>query len=141
MLIVLPRFYLAATYLLSDHGSGSPGEMRQLITRWAEVGRAWYRPFLSGVVLPHLDLFTNLVLIAEIYVGIAMLLGLTTRLAAAISIFLLLNYWFAKSSVIGIPGVDTADLVLSVLVLATAAGRVFGIDQILHRRFPRVPLW
>jgi uncharacterized membrane protein YphA (DoxX/SURF4 family) len=40
----------------------------------------------------------------EIYVGIAMLLGLTTRLAAMVSIFMLLNYWFAKSSVTGIPG-------------------------------------
>jgi uncharacterized membrane protein YphA (DoxX/SURF4 family) len=39
----------------------------------------------------------------EIYVGIAMLLGFTTRLAAMVSIFMLLNYWFAKSSVTGIP--------------------------------------
>ncbi|HEY2780707.1 MAG TPA: TQO small subunit DoxD [Steroidobacteraceae bacterium] len=140
-LIVLPRLYLAATFLLSDHGSGTPEEMRQLITRWAQVGRDWYRPFLSNVVLPHLDLFTKLVLIGEIYVGVAMLLGLTTRLAAAVSIFMLLNYWFAKSSVLGIPGIDTADLVLSILVLATAAGRVFGLDLFLHRRYPRVPLW
>ncbi len=84
---------------------------------------------------------TNLVLIGEIYVGIAMLLGFTTRMAAMVSIFMLLNYWFAKSSVTGIPGLDTADLVLSMIVLVTAAGRVFGLDQYLSRRFPRVPLW
>jgi hypothetical protein len=70
-----------------------------------------------------------------------MLLGLTTRLASVVSIFLLLNYLFAKPSVIGIPGIDTADIVLSIVVLVTAAGRVFGIDHFLHRRFPRVPLW
>jgi uncharacterized membrane protein YphA (DoxX/SURF4 family) len=39
---------------------------------------------------------TNLVLIGEIYAGIAMLLGFTTRLAAMVSIFMLLNYWFAN---------------------------------------------
>lgn len=140
-LVVLPRLYLGATFLLSDHGSGAPGEMKLLLTSWARSGRLWYQPFLTGIVLPHLSLFTKLVLIGEIYVGIAMLLGLTTRLASVVSIFMLLNYWFAKPSVIGIPGIDTADLVLSILVLFTAAGRVFGIDQFLHRRFPRVPLW
>ena len=140
-LLVLTRLYLAATFLLSDHGNGAPGEMLQLITRWSGTARLWYRPFLSNIVLPHLGLFTNLVLIGEIYVGIAMLLGCTTRLAAMVSIFMLLNYWFAKSSVSGIPGLDTADLVLSSIVLVTAAGRVFGLDQFLHRRWPRVPLW
>ncbi len=70
-----------------------------------------------------------------------MLLGCTTRLAAMVSIFMLLNYWFATSSVTGIPGLDTADLVLSIIVLVTAAGRVFGLDQLLHRRWRRVPLW
>jgi thiosulfate dehydrogenase [quinone] large subunit len=138
---VLTRLYLAATYLLSDHGSGTPGEMQRLLSSWAHEGRLWYQPFLSSVVLPHLGLFTNLVLIGEIYVGIAMLLGLTTRLAAAVSVFMLLNYLFAKPSVTGIPGLDTADLVLSIIVLVTAAGRVFGLDQFLHRRLPRVPLW
>jgi uncharacterized membrane protein YphA (DoxX/SURF4 family) len=140
-LLVLTRLYLAATFLLSDHGNGAPGEMLQLITMWSGTARLWYRPFLSNIVLPHLGLFTNLVLIGEIYVGIAMLLGFTTRLAAMVSIFMLLNYWFAKSSVTGIPGLDTADLVLSSIVLVTAAGRVAGLDQFLYRRFPRVPLW
>lgn len=140
-LTVLPRLYLAATFLLSDHGSGAPGEMKFLLTSWSHTGRIWYQPFLSSVVLPHLGLFTKLVFIGELYVGIAMLLGLTTRLASVVSIFMLLNYWFAKPSVIGIPGIDTADIVLSIIVLVTAAGRVFGIDHFLHRRFPRIPLW
>ena len=138
---VLTRLYLAATFLLSDHGNGAPGEMLQLISRWSQVGRVWYRPFLSSVVLPHLELFTKLVLIGELYVGFAMLLGLTTRLAALVSIFMLLNYLFAKSSITGIPGLDTADLVLSLIVLVTAAGRVLGLDHFLHRRFPRTPIW
>lgn len=140
-LVVLPRLYLAATFLLSDHGSGQPGEMQQLITGWSERGRVWYRPFLADVVLPHLDLFTTLVLAGELYVGCAMLLGFTTRLAAGVAIFMMLNYWFAKSSVIGIPGIDTADIVLAIVVFATAAGRVWGLDGYLHRRYPRVPLW
>ncbi|HEV2109823.1 MAG TPA: TQO small subunit DoxD [Gammaproteobacteria bacterium] len=140
-LIVLARLYLAATFLLSDHGSAQPGEMQQLITSWSEKGRLWYRPFLADVVLPHLDLFTMLVLVGELYVGFALLLGLTTRLAVAVALFMLLNYWFAKPFTIGIPGIDTADIVLAVIVLVTAAGRVLGLDRYLHRRYPRVPLW
>ena len=80
-------------------------------------------------------------LIGEICVGIAMLLGFTMRLAAMVSIFMLLNYWFAQPSVTGIPGLDTADLLLPIIVLVTVAGRLFGLDQFLHRRMPRVPLW
>ena len=140
-LIVLPRLYLAATFLLSDHGSGQPGEMQTLITRWSQEGRVWYRPFLTDVVLPHLDLFTTLVLAGELYVGFALLLGLTTRLAAGVAIFMMLNYLFAKSSLLGIPGIDTADIALAVIVLVTHAGRVWGLDGYLHRRYPRALIW
>ena len=140
-LIFLPRLYLAATFLLSDHGAGQQGEMGQLITRWSDAGRLWYRPFLRDVVLPHLDVFTTLVLAGELYVGFAMLLGLTTPLAAGLAIFMMLNYLFAKPSLLGIPGIDTADIVLAIVVLGTHAGRIWGLDGYLHKRYPRVPIW
>lgn len=140
-LVVLPRLYLAATYLLSDHGSGTPKEMTLLLNSWSHSCRFWYRPFMTGFAVHHVDLITRLVLVGELYVGFAMLLGCTTRLASVVSIFMLLNYWFAKPSLIGIPGIDTADIVLSIIVLFTAAGRIWGIDQFLYRRFPRVPIW
>jgi|GEM_PF-3718351 len=35
----------------------------------ASVANFGHHPFLSNVVLPHLGLFTNLVLIGEIYIA------------------------------------------------------------------------
>jgi hypothetical protein len=36
---------------------------------------------------------------------------------------------------------DAADIVLAILVGVGAAGRVWGLDAVLKRRYPRVPLW
>ncbi len=70
-----------------------------------------------------------------------MILGITTRLAAAVAIFLLVNYLCAKGRMPWVPGIDPSDILLALIVLYTAAGRTFGIDRFLHDRFPGVPLW
>jgi uncharacterized membrane protein YphA (DoxX/SURF4 family) len=66
-----------------------------------EHGYSWYQHFLSAVVVPHAATFGTLVVIAEIYVAIALVFGLTTRLAACVAIFLPLNYLCAKARCLG----------------------------------------
>lgn len=92
-------------------------------------------------MVPHTATFGTLVVIAEIYVAIGLVFGLTTRLATCVAIFLLFNYLCAKGALPWGPGIDQSDIVLAIIILLSDAGRVFGIDAFLHKRFPKVPIW
>ncbi len=80
-------------------------------------------------------------IVAELYAGFAMIAGITTRMAAAVALFLLVNYLCAKGQMPWTPGIDASDILLTLIVFFAAAGRTFGIDRFLHDRFPQVPLW
>jgi uncharacterized membrane protein YphA (DoxX/SURF4 family) len=103
---------------------------------------AWYRRFTHSVVLPHADVFGALLVLGEIYVGVALLFGVTTRLAAAVAIFLLLNFMCAKEVLPWNPSIcDSPDIVLCLVIMLGAAGRTWGLDRFLHARYPTVPIW
>ena len=77
----------------------------------------------------------------ELLVGIALVLGLGTRFAAAVGIFMNLNFLLAQGeSLIG-PSNNAAFIFAQLVVLLGAAGRSFGIDFYLGRKWPRAPLW
>jgi len=81
----------------------------------------------------------------EIALGLALVLGLFTRLAALVAIFVLFNYWYVMGgSPVAAPG--TPQIVKHMafglaVVFLTAAGRAFGLDRMLHQKFPRNPLF
>jgi len=37
--------------------------------------------------------------------------------------------------------IDQSDIVLAIIILLSNAGRVLGVDQFLHKRFPKIPIW
>src|SRR5947209_14455795 len=101
-----------------------------------------YKQFLEQIVIPHATLFSYLVMAGEVIVGVLLLLGLGTRLGAAIAMFLFLNYMLSKGRLFWSPDSEDAAVFFSALVvLIGAAGRVWGVDAYLARRWPRVPLW
>lgn len=140
-LFVLARIYLGVSFFFSDHGTRQQGELTGFLKYAEGHGYSWYVGFLNTVVVAHAATFGVLVVIAEIYVAIAFVFGLTTRLAACVAIFLLLNYLCAKGALPWGPGIDQSDIVLAIIVLLSNAGRVFGFDSFLHKRFPKVPIW
>src|ERR1041385_8538778 len=102
----------------------------------------WYQDFLQHVVIPHATLFSYLIIIGEVIAGLSLLFGVGTRIGAAIAMFLFLNYLFAKGRLFWSPDSEDAAVFFSALVcLLGAAGRVWGIDSYLARRWPRVWLW
>jgi uncharacterized membrane protein YphA (DoxX/SURF4 family) len=146
--VVPLRVYLGAAFLSAASnkvGTGKWGHwpewMAGFVTTQVPQSVGLYRPILTGVILPHANLFAPLVAVAEIVVGVALILGGGTRLAAGIGLVLTLNYWMMK----GAPLVAVSNdftFVLSLLVLiATAAGRTLGLDMVLARRWPRARLW
>jgi len=140
-LFVVARVYLGISFFFSDHGTREPDELTRFLNYAAKHGYAWYQNFLTAVVVPHAATFGTLVLVAEIYVAIALVLGLTTRVAACVAIFLCFNYMCAKGDPFWGPGIDQSDIVLAIIVLFSDAGRAFGVDRFLHRQLPKVPIW
>ena len=140
-LFALTRIYLGVSFFFSDHGNARPDEVAGFLKYALAHGYSWYAGFLNAVVISRSAMFGTLVVVAEIYVAIALVLGLTTRLAACLAIFLLLNYLCAKGAVPWGPGIDQSDIILAIIILFSNAGRVFGLDALLHERFPKIPIW
>ena len=138
-LFVFARVYLGISFFFSDHGNAQPNEAAGFLKFALKSGYSWYQSLLNSVVVPHVAVFAKLVVIAEIYVGIALVIGFTTRLAGGVALFLLLNYMCAKGAAPWGPGIDQSDIVLAIVILWTDAGRVFGVDKLLADRFPK--LW
>lgn len=138
-LFVLARVYLGISFLFSDHGNAQPNELAGFLKFALKNGYGWYQNLLTSLVIPHSSTFGTLVVTAEIYVGIALLLGFTTRLASCVALFLLLNYICAKGALPWGPGIDQSDIVLAIIILLSDAGRIFGVDKLIALRFPK--LW
>lgn len=99
-----------------------------------------FRRFLEAVVIPHAQLFGFLVAFGELAVGISLLLGLMTRFGALVGIFLLINYWLGSGYMSW--GWKFPILIAPhVLLIAGCAGRYFGLDAWLARKWPRLPIW
>jgi len=104
----------------------------------ATTALGFYRPFLSGLVLPHAVFFGYVVGIVELLVGISLLLGLWVRPACVLGALLLLNItlasWWDPGH--GAPlwryfgaRLDTLPLLLLLIVFYAAdAGLVWGLD-------------
>jgi len=136
-LFVLARVYLGISFLFSDHGNARPNELSGFLKYALRNGYGWYQNLLNSAVVPHSSTFGTLVVIAEIYVGIALVLGFTTRLATLVALFLLLNYMCAKGVLPWGPGIDQSDIILALIILLSDAGRIFGVDKLMAHRFPK----
>lgn len=101
-----------------------------------------YQHFLQQVVFPHASLFSYLVVAGEVVAGLSLLLGLCTRVGATFAMFLFLNYMLSKGRLFWSPDSEDAAVFFSALVvLIGAAGRVWGLDSYLAKRWPRIPFW
>jgi thiosulfate dehydrogenase [quinone] large subunit len=95
----------------------------------------WYKQFLLSYVVPHSQLFGYLVTIGEICVGACLLLGLFTRVSAAVGLFLVINYLLGIGMARG--GAPLAQqqtfMVSLVVILLSNPGRTLGLDAFLFR--------
>jgi thiosulfate dehydrogenase [quinone] large subunit len=95
----------------------------------------FWKAFLTSVVIPHASLFGWVVAIGELLVGIALLLGFLTRLAAASGVLLLLMILLGQTYVPGsswagwiIAGLTTKFAILLLLSIAAAGHAAWGVD-------------
>ncbi len=87
----------------------------------------WYAWFLQNVALPHASFFSHLVVYGELLVGIALILGVFTGIAAFFGSFMNLNYLFAGTVSIN----PLLLLVQLFLILAWKCAGHYGLDKYL----------
>ena len=137
---LVPRFYLGAMFAIAAYGKifsahGYVDAVRGfLVGPSLAAAPAWYSSFVATAVLPHIGTVATLAVGAEVCIAVSLLLGIFTRLGAAVAIYLLINYMFAKGSAIWNPASnDAADIMLAYVVVMTGPGRIFGLDKLLSR--------
>jgi len=113
--------------------------LRGVATRRASVP---YLHFVQDVVIPHATLFSYLVMTGEAVAAVSLLTGTMTRVGAAVAMFLFLNYMLAEGRMFWSPdSEDAAVFFIALVVFFARAGRVWGIDAYLAKRWPNSPLW
>ena len=102
---------------------------------------AFYASFINGVILPARAVFAPFQMVAELLLGLALLVGFLTPLSSLAGIFFLINTFLATF------GHDwywayLMPIGILLVVLLAKAGRSAGVDAWLVRRFgERKWLW
>jgi uncharacterized membrane protein YphA (DoxX/SURF4 family) len=94
----------------------------------------WYAAFINGTILPIRSFFAPFQLVAEFTLGLALFLGGFTRLFSLAGIFFLLNTMLATFGH-DWPWSYLMPIVILGVVFLTQAGRAWGIDRLLYKRF------
>jgi uncharacterized membrane protein YphA (DoxX/SURF4 family) len=97
------------------------------------TAEGFYRPFLENVVQPNGLLFSQLVALGEVVVGLMLLVGLLTRVSCIVAVFLNLNYMLMKGLANNAGSNDRMFVVCEVVFLVAGAGLVWGLDGYLAR--------
>lgn len=117
-----------------------PGEERGLMD-WLELevqypAFEFYGQFVSSVVIPNFTFFAWLIFLAELAVGVLLLTGTFTRLAGFLGLLLAINLGIG---LLEVPGEWPWSYVMLAMwqgaFLVMGAGRVFGVDGWLLKRF------
>ena len=131
-------FLFFGEYKVAGPGFAHGGFQTYLKDYITNTAVSFYRPVLSGLVLPHAVFFGYMVGVVELFVGASLLLGLWVRAASVVGILFLFNltlaaWWDAGH---GVPvwryfgaRLDTLPLLLLLIIFFAAdAGRVWGLD-------------
>lgn len=131
-------FLLFGEYKLAGPGFAHGGFQNYLQSYISNDAVNFYRPVLSGLVLPHAVFFGYLVGVVEMLIGISLLLGIWVRPASFVGALFMLNLvfstWWAPGH--GVPlwryfGAELDNLPLLLLFIifyAADAGRIWGLD-------------
>lgn len=104
----------------------------------------FFQNFMQSFVIPNSGTIAQLVRIGELSLGIALVLGLLTNLAAIGSIVLSLAIMFSQGGVslgtgLGAPGFLNVNMImalLSAIVLFSAAAKALSVDSVIAKRRP-----
>ena len=85
----------------------------------------WYAAFLKDAVMPNASIFTHVVAYGEVLVGIGLILGIFTGIAAFFGAFMNMNYLFAGT----VSANPVMFVIQLVLILAWRTAGWIGLDR------------
>lgn len=92
--------------------------------------------FLHEVVVPHAHAFAVLVGVTDLVIGVLLLIGLFTKLGCALEIGRSIwNILIAGGSTFDVIGFNSMLVTAGIIVIATNAGRRYGVDRLLLMRW------
>lgn len=92
---------------------------------------------LRDIVLPHAQLFAILIGVGDLAIGLSLALGLFTRLGGAMAILrAMVNIAIGAKLGMDTIGFNAMLACAGAIALVTAAGRQWGVDGYLRRRWP-----
>ena len=119
------------------HPSGYSG----LIKYYIEKGHAPQAlKSVMALMASHASVAGPMQGVTEITFGVLLLMGLLTRPVALAAFLFLTTLWIAEWGTVWIWELLIPMLVALSLMIG-AAGRKWGVDALLARRYPRIPLW
>ena len=112
--VTILRVYLGVGFLSAASNkvlgwwASWPQNMSHFLTSKLNDAYAFYRPIITGLVLPHVGFFAHTIAMSEVAVGLSLLLGAGTRFAAVAGLVLIANYMLAFGDSPWQPGADQA---------------------------------
>lgn len=131
-------FLLFGEYKVAGPEFAHSGFQTYLQDYIANSAVSFYRPVLSGLILPHAVFFGYVVGVVELFIGICLLIGLWVRPACILGVLFLINMllatWWGPGHSVPIwryfgAELDHIPLLLLLIVFYAAdAGRTWGLD-------------
>ena len=140
--LTILRIYLGLVFLVSAWSKLADSYTPELTRLLEGAAHPFYQEFARRVMLPRVALFAMLIAWSELLVGTTLVLGLLTRISAALALLLAVNFMFAEGGWFWTASSSYAAFaVVALALLIGAAGRTLGLDVFLAKRWPRSPFW
>jgi uncharacterized membrane protein YphA (DoxX/SURF4 family) len=124
-----------------NKGAYTPAGYRGVIEYYLKSGHApavWKS--VMSFVAGHASVAGPLQAITELSLGVALVTGTASRLAAAAAAGFLFTLWLSELGAAWIWELLIPTIAAAALAL-TRPGRTWGIDALLSRRWPKAPIW
>lgn len=141
--VAVGLFFLVQEDILEKFSTWTSRTLPTVFAIWIKNphGYGFYQSFLMNVALPHAEFFRFLVTYWEVAFAVCLILGLGLRVLIPLQIFANLNYMLGKTLASPSADLDKITVIVLIAIFLLSAGRYYGLDGYLRRRFPRQLSW
>jgi uncharacterized membrane protein YphA (DoxX/SURF4 family) len=141
MRVTLGAMFVSVFFENLRKGLYTPSGYSGLISYYIEKGHAPQAlKSVMGLMANHANIAGPMQGVTEISFGILLLVGFLTRPVALAAFLFLTTLWIAEWGTAWIWEL-LIPMIVALSLMIGAAGRKWGIDSAMARKYPRMPLW